>query len=105
MSSTLYTIGTALGRARDHRVVVRVLVSGHWIEGLVNDVDGHGVVLSGAGTDHHVVRIEDIAAVRVHAEDPLVDSEPEPWAQGQSQSPGQSQDHTTAEVLPLISIS
>ncbi len=39
MQSTLYTIGTALSRARDHGVVVRVLVSGHWIEGLVSDVD------------------------------------------------------------------
>jgi hypothetical protein len=80
MQSTLYTIGTALGRARDHRVVVRVLVSGHWIEGLVSDVDGHGVVLTGSGTDHHVVRIQDISAVRVHAEEPLADAATEAWA-------------------------
>lgn len=76
MQSTLYTIGTALSRARDHQVVVRVLVSGHWIEGLVSDVDSHGVVLTGSGTDHHVIRIEDISAVRVHADEPLADSDP-----------------------------
>ncbi len=79
MSSTIYTIGTALGRARDHEVVVSVLVSGHWIDGLVNEVDGHGVVLTGAETGHHVVRIEDISAVRVHAEQLLADPDPDPW--------------------------
>lgn len=80
MSSTLYTIGTALSRAKDHEVVVRVLVAGQWIEGLVSAVDGHGVVLTGSGTDHHVVRINDIAAVRVHAQDPLGDTEPGPYS-------------------------
>ncbi len=80
MSSTIYTIGTALGRARDHDVVVSVLVGGHWIEGLVNEVDGHGVVLTGATEGHHVVRIEDISAVRVHAAQLLDEPEPEPWA-------------------------
>ena len=87
MQSTLYTIGTALSRARDHQVVVRVLVAGHWIEGLVNDVDGHGVVLTGSGTDHHVVRIEDVSAVRVHAEEPLTDPEPAPWASSERRGP------------------
>lgn len=79
MTSTLYTIGTALSRARDHGVVVRVLVAGQWIEGMVSDVDGHGVVLTGSGTDHHVVRVEDISAVRVHAEEPLAE-EPATYA-------------------------
>ena len=92
MQSTLYTIGTALSRARDHGVVVRVLVAGHWIEGLVSDVDGHGVVLTGSGTDHHVVRIDDIAAVRVQAEEPLVD-EPSTYAPAPS------------DVRPLVGIS
>ena len=79
--STLYTIGTALGRAKDHGVVVRVLVDGSWIEGLVSDVDGHGVVLTGDDDAHHVVRVEAITAVRVNATRPL-DDEPaddEPW--------------------------
>ena len=75
MQSTLFTIGTALSRARDHGVVVRVLVSGHWIEGLVSEVDGHGVVLTGAGTDHHVVRVEAIAAVKAPSLDPLHDDD------------------------------
>ena len=79
MQSTIYTIGTALSRARDHGVVVQVLVSGHWIEGLVSDVDGHGVVLTGCEAGHHVVRIGDISAVRVHAEEPLADAAPAPW--------------------------
>ncbi len=87
MASTLYTIGTALSRARDHQVVVRVLVAGHWIEGLVNDVDGHGVVLTGSGTEHHVVRIADVSAVRVHAEEPLADPEPAPWASSERRGP------------------
>lgn len=91
MTSTLYTIGTALGRARDHGVVVWVLVSGHWIEGLVSDVDSHGVVLTGSGTEHHVVRIEDISAVRVSAEEPLSDDAPT-YQQGHS------------DVRPLVGI-
>ena len=64
-----------------------MLVAGHWIEGLVNDVDGHGVVLTGSGTDHHVVRIEDVSAVRVHAEEPLTDPEPAPWASSERRGP------------------
>lgn len=79
MQSTIYTIGTALGRAKDHGVVVSVLVGGHWIEGQVGDVDGHGVVLGGNEGGHHVVRIESISAVRIHAEEPLPDADPDPW--------------------------
>lgn len=85
MSSTLYTIGTALSRAMDHEVVVRVLVAGQWIEGLVSAVDGHGVVLTGSGTDHHVVRVQDISAVRVSTEGPLSEPEPE-YAQSMPRS-------------------
>ncbi len=87
MQSTLYTIGTALGRAREHGVVVQVLVAGHWIEGLVSDVDGHGVVLTGEGSDHHVVRIQDVAAVRVHAEEPLTETDPDPWTGAEPRTP------------------
>lgn len=87
MSSTLFTTGTALSRAKDHAVVVRVLVDGQWIEGLVSDVDGHGVVLTGSGTDHHVVRVDAISAVQVHAQDPLGDTEPEPYASSDPSRP------------------
>lgn len=79
MQSTIYTIGTALGRAKDHGVVVSVLVGGHWIEGRVGDVDGHGVVLTGCSDGHSVVRIEAISAVRIHAEELLEDTTPDPW--------------------------
>lgn len=64
-STTLFTIGTALSRACDHSVGVRVLVSGHWIEGRVAELDGEGVVLAGEGEHHSVVRMCDISAVQV----------------------------------------
>ncbi len=63
--SVLYTIGTALNRARDHGVPVEVLVEGVWLTGSVVAVDGHGVVLSGDDAEHVVVRIGSVAAVRV----------------------------------------
>lgn len=81
MKSTLYTIGTALSRAMEHGVVVQVLVGGQWVEGFVSDVDGHGVVLTGSGEDHHVIRVEAIMAVRIHAGDPLEEPEPPAYAQ------------------------
>lgn len=65
IDSTLYTIGTALGRARDNDVTVQVLVGGHWLEGLVSAVDGHGLVLASRDDEHAVVRMSDISAVRV----------------------------------------
>jgi L-asparaginase II len=65
IDSTLYTIGTALGRARDNDVTVQVLVGGQWLEGLVSAVDGHGLVLVSPGDEHAVVRMSDISAVRV----------------------------------------
>lgn len=70
MHSTVYTIGTALGRARDHGVEVRVLVSGHWVEGAVSEIDGHGVILTGPDSSHHVVRLTDVSAVRVTGHQP-----------------------------------
>ena len=65
IDSTLYTIGTALGRARDNDVMVQVLVAGHWLDGLVSAVDGHGLVLVSPADEHAVVRMSDISAVRV----------------------------------------
>ena len=65
IDSTLYTIGTALGRARDNDVSVQVLVAGQWLEGLVSAVDGHGLVLVSPDEGHAVVRMADISAVRV----------------------------------------
>jgi sRNA-binding regulator protein Hfq len=71
IDSTLYTIGTALGRARESGVEVQVLVSGHWLGGRVRGIDGHGVILASGPEEHAVVRTEDISAVRVMREVPV----------------------------------
>jgi hypothetical protein len=65
VSSTLYTIGTALRRAHDHHLPVALLVGGQWLHGDVAGVDGHGVILELAEDEHSVVRLECISAVRV----------------------------------------
>jgi hypothetical protein len=71
MSSTLYTIGTALRRAHASRLHVDLLVETHWLEGRVLAVDGHGVILEVEETEmHSVVRLESVAAVRVHGAAP-----------------------------------
>jgi hypothetical protein len=67
MSSTLYTIGTALRRAHAHHLQVALLVESHWMVGSVVAVDGHGVLLDLVEDDEHsVVRLESVSAVRVH---------------------------------------
>jgi sRNA-binding regulator protein Hfq len=63
--SMLYTIGTALNRARDHHIPVELLVEGSWVSGVVVAVDGFGVVLSSDEREHMVVRVEAVSAVRV----------------------------------------
>ncbi|MGH3330748.1 MAG: hypothetical protein ACRDPJ_05510 [Nocardioidaceae bacterium] len=63
--STLYTIGTALNRARDNEVPVEILVEGSWIPGLVVAVDGFGVVLQSEDREHSVIRVENISAVKI----------------------------------------
>jgi hypothetical protein len=63
--SIIYTIGTALNRAKDSDVGVQVLVDGHWLSGRVVAVDGHGLVLESDELDHAVVRIERVTAVRI----------------------------------------
>jgi sRNA-binding regulator protein Hfq len=69
--STIYTIGTALNRARDNNVPVCLLVEGEWLTGQVVAVDGHGVVLSAADLGHSVVRMESVSAVRIQSEAPI----------------------------------
>ncbi|MBY9075392.1 hypothetical protein K1X13_11230 [Nocardioides sp. WL0053] len=68
--STLYTIGTALNRALDNELPVELLVGGIWMAGTVAAVDGFGVVLSSRDSEHAVVRVEAIAAVRIAAAAP-----------------------------------
>ena len=67
--STVYTIGTALNRAKDAGATVSVLVAGQWEVGMVVAVDGHGVILDG-GSAHLVIRMEAVAAVRIRSESP-----------------------------------
>jgi hypothetical protein len=62
--STIFTIGTALRRAEANGLPVELLVHGHWLSGSVAGVDGHGVVLS-THTEHSVVRLESVSAVRI----------------------------------------
>ena len=68
--SVLYTIGTALNRARDNDVQVSVLVEGQWLSGRIAAVDGHGVVLQSEEAEHSVIRMGSVSAVRVFAEGP-----------------------------------
>ena len=78
-SSIVYTIGTALNRAREGGMRVEILVEGQWLEGQVAASDGHGVVLENGSEDHVVVRLENVSAVRVAARAPMlgiVDSSP-----------------------------
>lgn len=65
LSSTIYTIGTAMNRAHDSEVGVEVLVDGHWIAGDVSAVDGHGVVLHTSDGSLAMIRVERIDVVLV----------------------------------------
>jgi sRNA-binding regulator protein Hfq len=64
-NSMIYTIGTALNRARDNDVPVEILVEGMWIKGTVLAVDGFGVVLHSDDDEHSVIRIESVSAVTI----------------------------------------
>ena len=68
--SVLYTIGTALNRARDNDVPVSILVEGQWLNGRIAAVDGHGVVLQSEESEHSVIRMGSVSAVRIFAEGP-----------------------------------
>jgi hypothetical protein len=66
-ASMQYTIGTALSRALDAGHDVEVLVEGQWLGGRVVASDGVGLVLESSETEHSVVRMDSINAVRVFA--------------------------------------
>jgi hypothetical protein len=108
MHSTVYTIGTALSRARDHGVEVRVLVSGHWIDGAVSEIDGHGVILTGPDSSHHVVRLTDVSAVQVSAHRPSWQTdepvaEPAWWsAEDDDQDEGERDDTPAPSRVSLL---
>ena len=63
--SMIYSIGTALNRAKDNGVQVEILVEGMWIRGDVVAVDGFGVVVQADDDRHSVIRIESISAVTI----------------------------------------
>lgn len=65
INSTIYTIGTALNRAKESDVAVDILLAGQWITGKVNAMDGHGIVLHGADDELSIIRMASIDAVRV----------------------------------------
>jgi sRNA-binding regulator protein Hfq len=70
--SIIYSIGTALNRAQDNDVPVEILVNGEWLGGHVAAVDGHGVVLNSKDqTEHAVVRMEAVSAVRIFTAPPM----------------------------------
>lgn len=98
-SSILYTIGTAINRAHDQDLKVSLLVEGVWIEGMVGAVDGHGVVL-GSDTEHSVVRIQSISAVRILA--PAPEARASVTAGGHATSPGSN---GNAHVMPSTAVS
>jgi len=68
--SMVYTMGTALHRAQQLHMRVQILVQGHWLSGRVIDLDGQGLVLEREDTDHVIVRLEIVAAVRVNGSAP-----------------------------------
>ena len=76
--SMVYTMGTALSRAKDLNMRVQILVQGHWLSGRVIDLDGQGLVIEREDTDHVVVRLEIVAAVRVNGSAPDEDEKATP---------------------------
>lgn len=76
-TSMLYTIGTALDRARSEGQSVDLLVEGAWLAGRVVAADGQGVVLED-GSTHVVVRLDRIAVVRVQGGDVALDEDARP---------------------------
>ena len=68
LDSMLYTIGTALSTAYDSGTRIAVLANGHWMNGTVAAVDGHGVMLDDNGADQYIIKLDQITAVRVIAE-------------------------------------
>lgn len=66
-SSVIYSMGTALSRAKEQDLPVAVLVASDWLRGRVLVVDSYGLVLETDSFEHCVVRLEAVNAVRVDA--------------------------------------
>ena len=95
INSTLYTIGTALMRAKDAEVSVELLVAGQWLYGYVSAVDGHGVMLVGDNDEVSVVRVEQVVAVKV-TRGSAFEGRPEVEAH-----PGATSDYDQYEAHPM----
>lgn len=66
-SSVVYSMGTALARAKDQRLPVALMVGSDWLHGRVLAVDGYGLVLETDTSESCVVRLEAVNAVRVES--------------------------------------
>jgi hypothetical protein len=64
-SSVIFSMGTALSRAKEHDLPVAVLVANEWLRGRVLAIDGHGLLLETDSSEHCVVRLEAVSAARV----------------------------------------
>ena len=64
-SSVIFSMGTALNRAKDHGLPVSVLVANDWLRGRVLALDSHGLLLESDELEHCMVRLEAVTAVRV----------------------------------------
>ena len=64
-TSVIYSMGTALSRAKDQDMPVAVLVGNDWVRGRVLAIDSHGLLLETDSYEHCVVRLEAISAVRI----------------------------------------
>jgi hypothetical protein len=62
-SSTLFTVGTLLRHAQDAASPVRLLVAGHWLDGVVVGGDGLGVILDDGAGQQVLVRLDSVIAV------------------------------------------
>lgn len=71
VSSMQYTIGTAIDRAHAFGHPVELLVEGSWVHGSVVVNDGVGVVLEKDDSEHCIVRLDRISAVRVASGAPM----------------------------------
>jgi hypothetical protein len=72
-SSMLYTMGMAIGRAADLGFDVALLVQGQWLEGRIAAQDGVGIVLEHGESQHSVIRMDSVSAVKIMSESPYRD--------------------------------
>lgn len=64
-SSMQVTIGSTLSRAWDQNQDVDVLVGSMWLSGRITALDGLGVAIDGENFERFVIRLEQIAVVRI----------------------------------------